>query len=96
MQVVYKLFEKEYPTKFGQGCAAHAMNLLIKDIAKLDLISNITNQALIIIKQINYHAKLKSAFDEERKKVRDVRGLQIPVVTRWHSRAYGYLMHGML
>ena len=30
------LIEEKYPKRFGNGCAAHTMNLLIKDICDID------------------------------------------------------------
>lgn len=85
MQSLFKLLEKEYPEKFGQGCAAHVMNLLVKDISKIDTVSNTTNEAASVIKYINHHTKIKAKFDEAREVVEGVRSLQLSVPTRWHS-----------
>lgn len=85
MQAMFTLLEKQYPTKFGNGCASHVLNLLVKDIAGQTAAKEIVASAVEVIKHINHHAKLKAAFDEARQKVQRVRSLCIPVPTRWHS-----------
>lgn len=85
MQKIFEFLEKDFPTKFGNGCASHVLNLLFKDIAGQPSASKIVKSAIELIKHINHHAKLKAAYDDQRKKVKHDRALTIPVPTRWHS-----------
>lgn len=49
MQSMYQIFEQNHPTKFGQGCASHVLNLLLKDIGKLGDIPGYSQKALNVI-----------------------------------------------
>jgi hypothetical protein len=42
MQGAWKIIEEKYPKIFANGCGAHVMNLLIKDICELDRYKPIT------------------------------------------------------
>lgn len=82
--ILYEILEENHPTKFGKGCASHVLNLLLKDIGKLDDIPDNSQKALSVIKFVNGHTRVHALFNEIRSKTY-VQSLQMPVATLWHS-----------
>ncbi|KAG1689997.1 hypothetical protein DVH05_028508 [Phytophthora capsici] len=55
MQSAWKIIETKYPHIFANGCAAHVMNLLIKDVCGLPEFSGILDNLNKVVKFVNDH-----------------------------------------
>ncbi|KAG5685058.1 hypothetical protein PVAND_014259 [Polypedilum vanderplanki] len=85
MKAVWKLIEAKYPNISAYGCAAHAVNLLIKDIVNTTESSKTIKNAEKIIKFVKNHHIVKDKFDEKRLAASIPHTLSLPVPTRWYS-----------
>ncbi|KAG5684480.1 hypothetical protein PVAND_013712 [Polypedilum vanderplanki] len=85
MRAAWKIIEEKYPHISANGCAAHAMNLLIKDISSTPEASKTIKEAEKIIKFIKNHHSVKAMFEEKRLAANITQTLSMPVSTRWYS-----------
>jgi 23S rRNA U2552 (ribose-2'-O)-methylase RlmE/FtsJ len=74
------------------GCAAHTLNLLLQDIAKLDAVNRVTSGAETITTYFMRRSQLLARLKAEKAEMNRSdssnvygRTLTIPVVTRWYS-----------
>lgn len=86
MKAAWKLIEERYPHISANGCAAHTVNLLIKDILDTPGNSTTIKEAEKIIKFVTNHHIVKAKFEEKRKALKVNHTLSMAVVTRWFSR----------
>lgn len=86
MRSAWKLIETRFPHISVNGCAAHVVNLLIKDILDNPDYSKSMKEAEKIIKFVTNHHIVKVKYEEKRKSAKVPRTLSMPVVTRWYSR----------
>ncbi|KAG5678315.1 hypothetical protein PVAND_008000 [Polypedilum vanderplanki] len=66
MKAAWKLIEEKFPNISAYGCAPHALNLLIKDMANTPECSKTIKNAEKIIKFVKNHHIVKAKFDEKR------------------------------
>jgi Protein of unknown function (DUF 659) len=85
MKAVWKIIEERYPTIAAYGCAAHGVNLLIKDIAHLPEHANTIKESTKIIQFVKNHHQSFAMFEEKRKEAGVNRRLSTSVPTRWMS-----------
>lgn len=75
--------EEKFPNISSYGCAAHCLNLLVKDI--LETHASILSEVSKVIKMINNHHRARALFDAARKTDNTARKLMVAVNTRWFS-----------
>lgn len=85
MQSARKLIEERFPHISTNGCAAHGVNLLIKDIVSTPESIKTIKEAEKIIKFIKNHHLVKAKFEERRIAANVSRSLSMSVSTRWMS-----------
>lgn len=85
MKAAWKLIEETYPNISANGCAAHAVNLLIKDISNTSVNAKTIKEAEKVIKYCKNHHIVKAKLDEKRIAAKIARSLSMPVATRWLS-----------
>ncbi|KAG5669962.1 hypothetical protein PVAND_000251 [Polypedilum vanderplanki] len=85
MKAAWKLIEVKFPHISASGCAAHGMNLLIKDITSTTESAKTIKESEKIIKFIKNHHLVKAMFDERRLAANVLSSLCLPVPTRWYS-----------
>lgn len=86
MRAAWKIIEQKYPHISAMGCAAHGVNLLIKDILDTTNFIKIIKDSEKIIKFITNHHIAKAKYDEMRKLMNVSHTLTMAVATRWFSR----------
>ncbi|KAG5666709.1 hypothetical protein PVAND_014724 [Polypedilum vanderplanki] len=85
MKAAFKIIEEKYPHISGNGCAAHGVNLLVKDLITTTESSKTIKEAEKIIKYIKNHHLVKAKFDDIRLAANINHTLSMPVTTRWFS-----------
>ena len=85
MRAAWKLIEGKFPHISANGCAAHGVNLLIKDILNTTEYSTTIKDAEKIIKYVTNHHLVKSKYEEQRKLASILHTLSMSVATRWFS-----------
>lgn len=85
MKAAWKMVEDKFPHIIAQGCAAHAMNLVVKDILDVRAHKKIMDEAKVIVKFVNNHHLICAKFDIIRKQEKVTKKLAMPVITRWFS-----------
>lgn len=86
MRSAWEKIEIKYPQISANGCAAHVLNLLIKDISSSKENSKTVKDAEKIIHFINNHHIVKAKFEEKRKAANVSTTLSTTVATRWYSQ----------
>ncbi|KAF4149993.1 hAT family C-terminal dimerization region [Phytophthora infestans] len=85
MRGAWAIIEKKYPTIFANGCGAHVLNLLIKDVCKIPEFAAVLADLNVLVKFVNDHKLVVAEF----KRLRDVltiqKGLTLPCPTRWYT-----------
>lgn len=85
MKAAWKLIEEKFPHISTNGCAAHGVNLLVKDLASTNDNAKTIKEAEKVIKFFRNHHIVKAKLEEKRKAAKIARGLSMPVSTRWMS-----------
>lgn len=85
MRRAWQLIESEFPHISVNGCGAHVMNLLIKDIMEINAHKNVASNASKIIKFVNNHYIVSAKFEDIRKELGVAHKLSLPVATRWYT-----------
>ena len=91
MRGAWKLIETKYPNIFANGCAAHVMNLLVKDIFSIRNNMDALDQAKNISKFIKNHQIVLNKFKNLQLAMKNaglldrIKALELPVETRWYS-----------
>jgi hypothetical protein len=62
MKAAWKLIKKEYPTMFANGCAAHVLNLLVKDILQISDYEETLRHAVEVSKFVKARGALSKEF----------------------------------
>ena len=86
MRASWKIVEEKYPHIVANGCAAHVINLLIKDILSTPDHQKTIKESGKIIQFVNNHHMAKAKFEEKRKAAKIANTLSSPVSTRWFSQ----------
>lgn len=89
MKKAGKLVELKHPGVVFSGCAAHAVNLLLKDIFKIDFFASTLKKAVKIVKFVRARHLLLGRIRAERgqvKKCVKAGELSTPVSTRWYAQ----------
>jgi electron transfer flavoprotein alpha subunit len=86
MRAAWDLIEQRHLTISAYGCAAHGVNLVIKDIVSLPENSKTSKEASKLIAYINNHHLVHALFDDKRKEAGITRNLSTTVSTRWYSQ----------
>lgn len=86
MKAAWKIIEQKHPHITAMGCAAHTMNLLIKDILGSNINQKTIKESEKIIKFVMNHHIVKAKFEVLRKQANIPHTLSMAVVTRWYSR----------
>ena len=85
LQEAWKIIEEQFPCIMVYGCAAHALNLLIKDIVKIPENSKTISDASKIIQFVTNHDSVNEMFEESRSVAGVTTKLSSPGSTRWYS-----------
>jgi hypothetical protein len=91
MQAVWDKIEDKYPQIFANGCAAHVLNLLIKDIFETRDYMDVLDKAKFLSKFIRNHMVILDKFRriQEANKhsgvLNCIKALELPIETRWYS-----------
>ncbi|RLN98123.1 hypothetical protein BBJ28_00016002 [Nothophytophthora sp. Chile5] len=89
MKAAWDLLKQNRSELFCNGCGAHMLNLLIKDVFKIAFFAAVLEKARFMAKYIRKRYVLLDRFRDKQKKVNSSkerrRGLCIPVATRWYS-----------
>lgn len=85
MRNAWEEIERRYPHISANGCAAHGMNLLIKDLLDDPSCEKTIQESAKIIKFVNNHHLIQAKFELLRKEAKVQHKLSLPVVTRWYS-----------
>jgi hypothetical protein len=94
MRGAWAIIESTFPKIHCNGCGAHVMNLLVKDICTLPIYQATLDKATVLIKFIRNHQHVKHFFDTKRSGLRLTHDFVLPVPTRWytHYNASKYLL----
>ena len=84
MKAAWKIVESKFPHIAAHGCAAHAINLLIKDLLDTPENSETLKNSEKIIKFVNNHHLVKAKYENKSKESNIP--FSMPVSTRWFSR----------
>ncbi|OWZ10716.1 hypothetical protein PHMEG_00016386 [Phytophthora megakarya] len=76
---------KQIYSGFANGCGAHVMNLLIKDICSLTEFEKTLADAMVVIKFVHNHQPVLSAFQTKRETYKIKHDLILVVPIRWYS-----------
>lgn len=85
MRAAWRIIEQKFPHISTNGCSAHAVNLLIKDIVTLNDNAKTVKDAERIIKFCKNHHMVKAKLDDIRTSENITKTLSMPVATRWYS-----------
>ena len=86
MKDVWKLIETKFPHISANGCVAHGMNLLIKDVLETDKNGNTLENSEKIIKFVTSHHIVKAKYEERLIAENIPHTLVTPEPARWLSR----------
>lgn len=87
MQKVWKIIESQYPLVFGNGCAAHVGNLIIKRICNQEVCVTLLESCTKVIKFTNNHTRILSKFQECQGLFNCKTGLALPEPTRFYTQS---------
>lgn len=85
MRAAWREIEARFPHISANGCAAHGLNLLIKDLLAVPENQKTISESSKIIKFINNHHIVQAMFESRRKEAKVTQKLSLPVATRWFS-----------
>lgn len=87
MVSMQRQLEINRPQIFGNGCAAHGMDLLVKDIASIPFLSSAIESCVKLTKFIKKRSALALTFRQIQRSTHAERhkGLRLPVATRWYT-----------
>lgn len=85
MRAAWLEIEKRFPHISANGCAAHGLNLLIKDFLSVPVHEKTISESAKVIKFINNHHIVQAKFEKRRKEAKVQNKLNLPVPTRWFS-----------
>jgi hypothetical protein len=91
MKKAWELIEDKYSHIFANGCAAHMLNLLVKDILQLPLFQSTFEKSVELVKHIQSSQELLFRFRTIRSSLKSAHQIErelelcLPVATRWYS-----------
>ena len=85
MKTTWKMIENRFPHISVYGCAAHTINLLVKDIADTTNNAKTIKDAENIIKFFKNHHLIKAKVDQKRPAFKITKSFSMAVATRWLS-----------
>jgi hypothetical protein len=86
MRTAWALIEKHYPHIFANGCAAHVLNLLVKDILGIGSFKGTLQDAVAVTNLVKARGALSDEFRKIQKPTSKARFLTLPVETRWYTQ----------
>lgn len=86
MKAAWRLIRSKFPSIAVYGCAAHCLNLLIKDMLDTPENAKSMKNSEKIIKFVTNHHIVKAKYEEKRIAAKISHTLSMPVATRWFSR----------
>ena len=86
MTSAWTIIETNFPKIFANGCAAHVLNLLIKDLCSAEKYQNVMVKANNIVNYVKRRHIAFAKFEEIRTQLTISRTLCQPVETRWYSQ----------
>ncbi|RHY97076.1 hypothetical protein DYB37_007765 [Aphanomyces astaci] len=91
MKSAWKILEQKYPGLICNGCAAHAVNLLINDVCKLEVFANALERARDVTSFVKDRNALTKRFERIQEtllvdgEISSKRALSSVVATRWYT-----------
>ncbi|RQM20481.1 hypothetical protein B5M09_013952 [Aphanomyces astaci] len=91
MKSAWKILEQKYPGLICNGCAAHAVNLLIKDVCKLEVFANALERARDVTSFVKDRNALTKQFERIQEtllvdgEISSKRAMSSVVATRWYT-----------
>ncbi|KAG3008510.1 hypothetical protein PC128_g18495 [Phytophthora cactorum] len=89
MKKAGRLVEARHPNVVFSGCSAHAINLLLKDILRIDLFADVLKKAVKVVTFIRARNILLDRVRAKRRqlpRVAKAGELAVPVSTRWYAQ----------
>jgi hypothetical protein len=87
MRASWKIIEETFPHISANGCSAHGINLIGKDISNIPDHKDVISKSNKIIQFVKNHHLVKAKYDEERVNYNVKKTLSTPVPTRWLSQS---------
>jgi hypothetical protein len=85
MRGAWDIIEATFPHIFANGCGAHVMNLLIKDICELETYRDTLSEVQFLLKFVKEHQHVLAKFNDLRREFKIARTLVLTVPTRWYT-----------
>lgn len=85
MQAAWRIIEETYSNITANGCSAHGMNLLLKDISKFPQNQEVIKKNEKISQFVRNHHIVKAKYDSKRAELGITTTIKAPVATRWYS-----------
>ncbi|KAG6585079.1 uncharacterized protein IUM83_08425 [Phytophthora cinnamomi] len=87
MKKAGRLVEEKHPNVVFNGCSAHAVNLLLKDMFKIELFAQVLKKAVNLVKFVRARHLLLGRLRAMRRQHPSRTGeLSVPVSTRWYAQ----------
>ncbi|CAI5689300.1 unnamed protein product [Oreochromis niloticus] len=83
MKVAWAHVEETYPHITTIGCAAHTLNLLLKDIMALKTMDTLNKRAKQVLKYVKGKQVTSATFPSKQKEKNKSTTLKLPSITRW-------------
>ena len=85
MRKAWRLIEEKYPAIICCGCAVHGLNLIFRNVIKLEICKNIIKRAKGVIKEFRHKHILVDKLKAMQKAENVNCTLKLPVKTKWAS-----------
>lgn len=85
MRGAWDIIEDKYPHIFANGCGAHVMNLLIKDICEIERYQDTLSEVQFLVRFVKDHHHVLAKFNELRRQYNISKTLCLTVPTRWYT-----------
>lgn len=86
MRGAWDIIETKYPKTYANGCGAHVLNLLVKDLCSMDQFTDVVEMMTFVIRFINERQHILAFVTEKRKRMSITRKLILPAPTRWFTQ----------
>ncbi len=90
MKVAWAHVKETYPHITTIGCAAHALNLLLKDIMALDTMNTLYETAKQVVKYVKGKQVASAIYLSKQKEKNKSTTLKLPSITRWGGVVFMY------
>lgn len=86
MQGAWSEIETKHPRIFANGCGAHVLNLLVKDLCEMDQFSDVIDKAMAVARFIKERQHVLTYYSDRAREMSIKRKLVLPVATRWFTQ----------